>query len=158
MASSLACEREAPLAPRRIDFWVLQTVGWLMVAWLAVGQCFAALSWDRAVAWGLQEGAEEITEVGVAFSYGFAFGDLIFYTPLLAAGLVGHWRGTSWGAALLAAALGITAYWPIVSLAAVVSARGAPGWALAGESAYWIVLTPVIAWAAWGLWRLARAH
>ena len=57
----------------------------------------------------------------------------------------------------LAAALGITVYWPLVSLAAVWDARGAPGWTLAGEAAYWVVLPPIALWAAWGLLALMRA-
>ena len=57
---------------------------------------------------------------------------------------------------LLGAALGITVYWPVLSLAAVVAARDAAGWSLPGETAYWIVLPPIALWAAWGLWRLAR--
>ena len=144
------------MAHRGIEFWVLQVVGWLLVVWYAVTQCFAALFWDKAVAWGLQEGADRITEVGVAFWYGFAFGDLVFYAPLLAIGLVGYWLGTGWGRVLLAAALGITVYWPIVSLAAVVVARDAPGWQLDEVGLYWAILIPIVIWAAWGLWRLAR--
>ena len=51
---------------------------------------------------GTQEAAEVVSEVGVAFWYGFAFGDLIAYIPLLAIGLIGYWLVlpliTLWGA------------------------------------------------------------
>jgi len=57
---------------------------------------------------------------------------------------------------LMAAALGITIYWPVVSLAAVVAARDASGWNIGDETAYWIVLPLITLWAVWGLWRLAR--
>ena len=101
---------------------------------------------------GTQESADQITEVGVAFWYGFAFGDLVSYIPLLAIGLIGHWAGKMWGRVLLGAALGITVYWPIVCLAAVFAARDAIGWNLINETPYWIVLPLIALWGAWGLW------
>ena len=72
------------------------------------------------------------------------------------AGLAGHGRGRRWGHLTLAAAAGITVYWPVVCLAAVVAARGAAGWQLGDETAYWIVLPLIAAWGAWVLWRLAH--
>jgi len=54
------------------------------------------------------------------------------------------------------AALGVTIYWPVVCLAAVVAARDAPGWNLVNETPYWIVLPLITLWGAWGLWRLTR--
>ena len=76
---------------------------------------------------GTQEPAGQITEVGTAFWYGFAFADLVFYVPLLIAGLIGHWRETKWTPVILGAALGITAYWPITALATIVAARESAG-------------------------------
>ncbi len=61
-----------------------------------------------------------------------------------------------WGRMLLAAALGITVYWPVVCLAAVVGTRDAAGWNLTGEAVYWIVLPLFVLWGVWGLWRLIR--
>jgi hypothetical protein len=75
--------------------------------------------------------------------------------PLLAAGLFGLWTGKVWGRALASAALGITVYWPVVSLASVDAARNATGWNLADETVYWIVLPVIAIWAAWGLWYVA---
>ena len=57
---------------------------------------------------------------------------------------------------LLAAALGITVYWPVVCLAAVVAARGAMGWNFTNEAAYWTVLPLIVLWGTWGLWSLVR--
>jgi hypothetical protein len=57
----------------------------------------------------------------------------------------------------LAAALGITVYWPIVCLAAVVTAREAHGWLLSNESDYWLVLPVITIWGAWGLWQQCRS-
>lgn len=144
------------MAGRGAAFWGLQGPGWLLFAYLVVAQGVPAFDYDTGVAMGTQEAAAAITEVGVAFWWGFAVGDLLVYIPLLALGLLGHLLGTAWGRVALAAALGITVYWPVVSLAAVVDARGAPGWTLAGEAAYWIVLPPIALWGAWGLWHLWR--
>jgi len=144
------------MANRGGGFWVLQGCGWILLLYLIYAQAIAAFDYDLGVAMGTQEPAGQITEVGVAFWYGFAFGDLVVYIPLLAAGLVGHALDRHWGRVTLSAALGITVYWPIVCLAAVVAARAAAGWNIADETPYWIVLPLVALWGAWGFWRLAR--
>ena len=136
------------------SFWFLQVSGWLFAAYLVYAQGVSALDYDYGVAVGTQEGATQITEVGTAFWYGFAFGDAVFYIPLLVVGLVAFAKGHDWGRGLLIAAMGITVYWPIVCLSAVVAARGAPGWNLPKESDYWIVLPLIALWGAWGLWWL----
>ena len=59
---------------------------------------------------GTQETTETITEIGAAFWYGFAFGGLLVYIPLLFTGLVGHLRAARWGRIVMAAALAITVY------------------------------------------------
>ena len=97
-----------------------------------------------------------ITEVGAAFWYGFAFGDLVTYIPLFMMGLIGYWLDKMWCRILLAAALGITIYWPIVCLAAVVAARDSAGWNLTDETSFWIVLPIITLWGIWGLWHISR--
>lgn len=141
---------------RNIGFWVLQGPGWLLLLYLIYAQAIPAFDYDLGVAMGTQEAAGQITEVGVAFWWGFAFGDLVIYIPLLAAGLIGHMMGRAWGRITLAAALGISVYWPAVSLAAVVAARQAAGWNLANDWVYFAVLPPIALWAAWGIWQVAR--
>lgn len=136
---------------RGFAFWALQGPGWLMLLYLVYAQGIPAFDYDLGVAMGTQEPAETVTEVGAAFWWGFAFGDLVFYIPLLAIGLVGHLISKPWGQVTLAAALGITAYWPIVALSTVVAARDAAGWSLPKEQDYWIVLPLIAAWAVWGL-------
>jgi hypothetical protein len=147
---------EENMVRRGIGFWVLQGPGWLLLLYLVYAQGIPAFDYELGVAMGTQEPSEAITEVGVAFWYGFAFGDLVTYIPLLALGLVGYWFGRMWGCVVFGAALGITIYWPVVSLTAVVAARGAEGWTLANETGYWIVLPLIALWAAWGLWRVVR--
>lgn len=61
-----------------------------------------------------------------------------------------------WGTVLLAAALEIIVYWPIVCLAAVVAAGDAEGWNPTNVTTYWIALPLIALWAAWGLWQLLQ--
>ena len=141
---------------RDMNFWLVQVPGWLLLLYLIYAQAIPAFSYEVGVSMGTQEPVEVVSGVGVAFWYGFAFGDLLVYIPLLALGLIGYWTGKSWGRVLLGAALGVTIYWPVVCLAAVVAARDAPGWNLANETPYWIVLPLITLWGVWGLWRLTQ--
>jgi len=139
-------------------FWWIQGPGWLLFAYLVIAQGLAALSYDLGVAMGTQEPAEIVTEVGAAFWYGFAAGDLLIYIPILLIGLIGDYRGTAWSSTILGAALGITVYWPVVCLAALVDARDAAGWNLTSEAPYWVVLTMITAWGIWGLLALTKRN
>lgn len=134
-----------------IAFWLIQVPGWLLFVYLLAAQCTAALSYSLGVKMGTQESADRITEVGVAFFKGYAGADLVYYTPLLALGLVGHILGSSWAWVVLGAALGVTVYWPIACLWTVKAARGAVGWDLPKELQYWIVLPAIAGWGALGL-------
>lgn len=144
---------------RDAKFWTIQIPGWLLLIYLFVAQGLAAFSYDLGVRMGTQESPTHITEVGAAFWYGFALGDLLTYIPLLFAGLMGHWIGRRWGTLVLAAAVGITIYWPVVCLAAMVDARDAAGWNMASETPYWVVCLLVCVWglvALWALWKSDR--
>ena len=127
-----------------------------MLLYLVYAQAIPAFDYELGVAMGTQESAQQITEVGTAFWYGFAFGDLVVYLPLLALGLIGHALNHFWGRITLAAALGITIYWPVVCLAAVVAARDAAGWNVASERDFWMVLPLVTLWGLWCLWFIMR--
>jgi len=140
---------------RGAGYWWLQIPGWLLLAYLFYAQAIPAFDYELGVRMGTQESAQKITEVGAAFWYGFAFSDLVVYIPLLGAGLIGHYLGRPWWRVIFGAALGITIYWPIVVLATAVEARDAPGWNI-DETAYWIILPTIAAWALWGLSRVAR--
>ena len=129
-----------------ITFWAIQIPGWILFVYLVVAQCTAAFSYQLGIRMGTQEPAEQITEVGAAFWWALAFADLVFYTPLLGLGLLGHYLGSSWALLVLGAALGITVYWPIVSLATVKKARAAKGWHLSKERQYWVVLPVITLW------------
>ncbi len=133
-------------------FWALQGPGWLLLIYLIYAQGISAFGYELGVAMGTQEPVEMVTEVGAAYWYGFALGDLLTYIPILCVGLIGHLCGTNWGRIALAAALGITVYWPVVSLAALVDARDAAGWNISNEMPYWIVCFLIAIWGAGGLW------
>ena len=106
---------------------------------------------------GTQDSADVVTEVGVAFWKGFCFGDMLFYIPLLGYALATYDVVTQKSKTYLAAALGITVYWPIVCLKAAISARGAPGWSL--DDRPFLFLLPVInLWAAWQMACLERGN
>ena len=143
------------MALRGAGFWLVQIPGWLLFAYLVYAQAIPAFDYELGVRMGTQESAEQITEVGKAFWYGFAFADLVVYLPLLATGLLGHWFNRHWNPAVLGAALGITIYWPIVVLAAAVDARDASGWTI-DERQFWIVLPVIVLWALGSLWHIAR--
>ena len=113
---------------RGLERWWLQIPGWLLLAYLVYAQAIPAFNYELGVRMGTQESAQQITEVGAAFWYGFAFSDLVIYIPLLGAGLVGQRLGCPWWRVIFAAALGITVYWPVVVLATAVDARDATGW------------------------------
>lgn len=134
-----------------LAFWTIQIPGWMLFAYLLVAQCTAAISYSSGVKMGTQEPARRVTEVGVAFWKGYAGADLLFYTPLLGTALVGHFLGKSWSDLLLAAALGVTVYWPIACLWTVKAARGAEGWDLPKEAQYWVALPIIALWGAVGL-------
>ena len=136
------------------EHWWLQIPGWLLLTYLFYSQAIPAFDYELGVRMGTQESAHRITEVGTAFWYGFAFADLVIYIPLLGAGLIGHWLACRWWRVIFGAALGISIYWPVVVLATAVDARNASGWDI-DETAYWIVLPTIAAWALWGLLRIA---
>jgi hypothetical protein len=141
---------------RGFGFWLLQGPGWLLLIYLIYAQGIPAFDYQLGVTMGTQESAAQITEVGASFFWGFAFADLVIYIPLLTAGLIGHWLAKTWGQVMLAAALGITAYWPIVSLATVVAAKDVNGWNLSAEADYWAVLPVIVLWAVYGFWFILK--
>lgn len=141
---------------RSFSFWALQLPGWLLLAYLIYAQGITAFGYELGVAMGTQESADRITDVGAAFWYGFALADLLTYIPILCTGLIGHLFDKRWGRIALSAGLGITLYWPVVCLIAMVDARNAAGWNIASETPYWIVCLLIASWGTWGLWTLLK--
>lgn len=78
-----------------VAFWALQVPGWLLLTNLIYAQGIPAFNYQLGVSMGTQEPVESISEVGAAFWYGFAVGDLLVYIPILCVGLLGqlyHWQ------------------------------------------------------------------
>ena len=79
------------MVDRGPSYWWLQIPGWILLVYLCYAQAIPAFDYELGVRMGTQESAQQITEVGAAFWYGFAFSDLVVYIPLLGAGLIGRW-------------------------------------------------------------------
>ena len=125
--------------------------GWIITFFLIYSQCIPAFWYDLGVKMGTQDPEEVVTPVGTAFWYGFCLADLVCYVPLL---IIGLWYHQS---QVLAAALGITMYWPIVCGTAVLKARNVDGWKL-DSSQYWIPLLIIEAWAISSFFYLALVN
>lgn len=129
----------------------MEGAGIFLCVWLFLGQTMALVDYEFTISLGLQEAASAVTDIGVAYNKAFGVADTLFYLPLLVIGLVGYGLGKTWGVVPLAAALGITAYWPIVCLYALYAAKGAPGFTFSSHMLYTIILVPVAAYGLWGL-------
>lgn len=141
---------------RSAGFWVLEGGGVFLCVLVLAGQTMALIDYDLTVSWGLQEPASAVTAVGVALNKGFGAADTVVYLPLLIGGLVGLWFRKAWAVIAMAAALGITAYWPVVSLYTLYAAIGAPGFTFPSHTAYTMILVPIIVYGLWGLTVLYR--
>jgi len=93
---------------------------------LLIGQVGALIHYDLMVKLGLQESKEIVGDMGVAINKGFAAGDTIIYAPLIILGMIGLWFKKTWGMILMAAAFGISAYWPMVCLHFLFFSKGLP--------------------------------
>lgn len=136
-------------AKRGPGFWVLISVALFLNTMMLVGQTGALINYEFSVSIGLQESAEEVTEVGVAWAKGFAFGDTLVYLPLFIMGIVGLLKRQPWGMYSMFGALAITAYWSLVSLYAFLSGLDAMNLG-PGKYIFFSIGLPLIA--AYGLW------
>ena len=137
-----------------VERYLIQYPGWILLAYLVLAQAPAAFYYDWTVRWGLQESAEQITPIGVAFGTGCARADVTLYIPLLAVGLLfgtgledTRTNSTKFrpGARLcLASAMGMTLYWTLEYMYTLPVARAS--WQLGDERAYWVVLPTIAGW------------
>jgi len=139
---------------REIGFYVLIGVGVLISLILIFGQSLAVFNYDLTVKLQLQESAEEIKHVGVAFSKGFGFSDMLIYLPLLISGIIGLLKNKRWAIYTMFGACAITAYWPLVWLYAYHVDRVSI--TLAAEKLIFItILHPLLTiYGVWGMWYL----
>ena len=141
---------------RNIGFWILISLGILLTIMLLMGQTFSLINYDLTVSLGLQESVEEVSEVGVAWAKGFAFGDTVLYLPLLLIGIIGLLKRRSWGFYSMFGALAITVYWPIVSLSTIFIGRTALNLNPDKYVSYSIILPLIAIYGLWGMWYLHK--
>jgi hypothetical protein len=129
--------------------------GVFMLVMLLVGQTMAFIDYDFTVGLGLQEHRDAVTDIGVAMNKGFGFGDTIIYIPLLVVGLWGLVMRRAWGVFSMMAAMGVTAYWPIVCLSFLYFAKGTPGFHFTAYGAYTVLLMAIALIGITGMWYLS---
>jgi hypothetical protein len=139
-----------------VGFWALITVATVLVVFLIMGQTLSLIDYDLALSLGLQESEKEIGKVGIAFAKGFAFGDTIFYIPLLVLGILGLLKGKKWGTVLMHSALGISVYWPMVHLYAIYIDTEAITLNPEKYISFPIVLTLITIYGLWGTYYLYK--
>ena len=139
---------------RKLGFWILQGIAILLVIFFLSGQTLSLFNYDFAVSIGMQESVGEITEVGIAFAKGFAFGDTVFYIPILLLGILGLFRNKAWGSYFMVGAMAVTVYWPVVHLYAIFIGKDHLALTTDKYIAYSILLPLIAIYGLWGIWYL----
>jgi len=139
---------------RGMGFWVLQGIAIMLLIMLLSGQTLSLFDYELAVSLGLQESVEEVTKVGVSFAKGFAFGDTVFYIPILFLGVLGLFKNKTWGLYSMLGALAITVYWPAVHLFAVFVGKEHLNLSVEKYQSYYILLPLISIYGLWGMWYL----
>jgi len=137
-------------------FRVLIIVAILLNIMFVAGQTLSLIDHDLTVELGLQESKEEISEVGIAFAKGFAFGDTVFYIPLFAIGIIGLLKRRLWGIFSMFGALAVTVYWPVVHLFAIYAGRSSMHLSSEKYLSYSIILPLIALYGLWGMWFLYK--
>ena len=135
-------------------FRFLVAVAVLLNTMFLAGQTLSLFNHDLTVSLGLQESVEELTDAGIAFAFGFAFGDTVFYIPLFIAGIAGLLLGRRWGPFCMFGALAVTVYWPIVHLYAIYAGREALHLSPEKYVSYSVLLPLISLYGLWGMWFL----
>jgi hypothetical protein len=139
---------------RSSGFRFLIIFGIVLNIMLLAGQTLSLIDHDLTVSLGLQESRAEISDSGIAFALGFAFGDTVVYIPLFLAGMIGLLREKPWGTFCMFGALAITAYWPPVNLFAVYAGRNTMHLGPDKYVSYSILLPLITLYGLWGMWFL----
>ena len=140
---------------RPIAFWGLCVFLVLATALFLAGQTTALFAYDFAVALGLQESIEDVSEYGVEVNRAFGAADTVVYIPLMLIALVGLLRRRGWAVPLTAAVMGITVYWTVTVGAMLRFLPGASGYNLTPGIEYWVFLGVFAAVGLWGIVYLA---
>ncbi len=141
---------------RSTGFWFLIGIGILLNIIYLLGQTMAIVNYGFTVSIDLQEPVSEITQIGVAINKGFGFGDTVFYIPLFIIGIIGLFKKSAFGLYAMFGAMAVTVYWPVVSLATLFYAKGAPGWHFTDYTSYTVTLSLIAIYGLWGFWFLYK--
>jgi hypothetical protein len=141
---------------RSFGFWFLVIVGVFLNVMFLAGQTLSLIDYDLTVSLGLQESVDEISNTGVAFAKGFAFGDTVCYIPLFGIGIVGLLRSRTWGLFAMFGALSITVYWPLVHLYAIYAGKSYMHLSHEKYLSYSIILPLIALYGLWGMWFLYK--
>ncbi|MDH3267888.1 MAG: hypothetical protein OEM46_03440 [Ignavibacteria bacterium] len=141
---------------RTSGFWFVMISGILIVVLLLLGQTMSFINYEFTVSLGLQEPVDQIGKIGVAVNKAFGVGDTIIYIPLLIVGLIGLWHKKKWGIWSMVAALGITAYWPVVCLFIIFFSVSVPEVNFTDVYSYVVVLGFITLYGLWGIWYLYK--
>ena len=141
---------------RGLGFWMLISVGVLLLLFLLIGQTFSLINYEDAVGLGLQESVEEISQVGIAFAKGFAFADTVAYIPVLLLGIIGLFKRKKWGVYMMFASCAISVYWPLVHLYAIYIGKDVITLEPEKYLSFPITLSFIIIYGVWGMWYLYK--
>lgn len=135
-------------------FKIMIGLGILLVFFLVIGQTLSLFDHELAITLGLQESEEEIGSIGTVFAKGFAFGDTIFYIPLLILGIIGLLKRKRWGFYFMFASMAITVYWPIVHLYTIYIGRNVFALHRDKYISFPITLSLILIYGLWVMWYL----
>jgi len=139
-----------------IGFYILILISVILLILLLMGQTYALINYERAVDLGLQESADEVGLLGIAWARAFALGDTLVYIPILFIGLIGILKKTFWGYVFMLCSLAISAYWPVVNLSAIYFARDEIQLMEDKYLSYTILLPLISLYGIWGIWYLLK--
>ena len=130
----------------------------VVVLLLLVGQGVGLVNYDYATRLGLQEPKELIGPFGVAMNRCFCIADVLVYTPLTLAALVGMVQQRTWSLPVTAAVLGISAYWPIITTSMLLLLPGVPGYSFEPPVFYWPIMIGLSFTSLAGLFYMLRSE
>ena len=100
----------------------------LSIVLMLIGQTLPLLDYGLAVQLGVQQGADQITPLGVEVIRAFCVSDTLVFIPLTALSLVGLLLKKRWSLYATASTTGISIYWVVAYGFMVKFATGLPGY------------------------------
>jgi hypothetical protein len=122
---------------------------------LLAGQTLCLFDYDFTVRMGLQEDSKAIGEYGIQVNRAFGLGDTVVLIPLTALALIGLVLKKRWALTALAAAMGVTLYWPFVCIGLFSFLDGVAGYTLVPGFTYWVAFGLHMGFALWTLLYIA---